>query len=683
MRRVGAAAENAAGDERLAYPAMGLLDEAIREHLELKRQHGADEDEVARQETEALGPVSVEELEAETSLDPLHPPDADEAASPDGPFDRAAEAGLTGERDTPSFEWHGSASNEIEVPSFVPAEPEPGPASSSEPPAGLEPPAKLEAPADLEPRADVETPADLEAPDDLETPGDVEPPAPAERSAEEGGPPITDMPTELFEPLDVEGASGADEPLESERLGDVEEFREDEARLEGEEPLPPPPSSDVDPRPGEPAFGAEDEVALAPDPSGADLPAEVEPPLAEERAGLEPSIPVDDHEPLAERGPIIEGEQVLVEPEDLEPPEEPSVESLALDALDEPVEPAPAQSSDERPEEAPVTGEWPAPGPAFARDPVEEEPFAGDLSQEEPAPIEAPLDDSGFSGPVAESEARTMEPEPVEHAPLGEPPVDELGPADALARDEAIEEPLEETALYELPPAAGDPQADEPLADEPLAEEPLAEEPLADEPLAEGPLADEPLAEGPLAEHDVAGAPFAEERLIEEESRVVSESSIAESREPDVPAVPESAHRDLGEALDPTGAEPSPEWGVVDQPTASFAVEEELAAGATGNPKLSSADPLEPEPLETEPDPLTTEPESLAGEPEPPGRAEPEDQLEDSLYLDEERNGPAEIIDDESADPESRSARGFFEDTVEHEGVRRGEGSRPDADFEG
>ncbi|HEX2015257.1 MAG TPA: hypothetical protein VGN69_01085 [Solirubrobacteraceae bacterium] len=35
---------------------MGLLDEAIREHLELKRRRGADAAEVARQETEALGP---------------------------------------------------------------------------------------------------------------------------------------------------------------------------------------------------------------------------------------------------------------------------------------------------------------------------------------------------------------------------------------------------------------------------------------------------------------------------------------------------------------------------------------------------------------------------------------------------------------------------------------------------
>src|ERR687888_1709633 len=34
---------------------MGLLDDAIREHLELKRKHGADPDDVARQEQEALG----------------------------------------------------------------------------------------------------------------------------------------------------------------------------------------------------------------------------------------------------------------------------------------------------------------------------------------------------------------------------------------------------------------------------------------------------------------------------------------------------------------------------------------------------------------------------------------------------------------------------------------------------
>jgi hypothetical protein len=36
---------------------MGLLDDAIREHLDLKRRRGADPDEVQRAEREALGPV--------------------------------------------------------------------------------------------------------------------------------------------------------------------------------------------------------------------------------------------------------------------------------------------------------------------------------------------------------------------------------------------------------------------------------------------------------------------------------------------------------------------------------------------------------------------------------------------------------------------------------------------------
>jgi hypothetical protein len=36
---------------------MGVLDDAIREHLELKRRHGVAEDEVQRQEEEALGPA--------------------------------------------------------------------------------------------------------------------------------------------------------------------------------------------------------------------------------------------------------------------------------------------------------------------------------------------------------------------------------------------------------------------------------------------------------------------------------------------------------------------------------------------------------------------------------------------------------------------------------------------------
>jgi hypothetical protein len=41
---------------------MGLLDEAIREHLELKRRSGADPSAIAREEREALAPVFPDEL---------------------------------------------------------------------------------------------------------------------------------------------------------------------------------------------------------------------------------------------------------------------------------------------------------------------------------------------------------------------------------------------------------------------------------------------------------------------------------------------------------------------------------------------------------------------------------------------------------------------------------------------
>ena len=49
---------------------MGALDDAIREHLELKRQHGASEEEILQAEAEALGPAR---------RDPTAEPFADDA----------------------------------------------------------------------------------------------------------------------------------------------------------------------------------------------------------------------------------------------------------------------------------------------------------------------------------------------------------------------------------------------------------------------------------------------------------------------------------------------------------------------------------------------------------------------------------------------------------------------------
>jgi hypothetical protein len=66
---------------------MGLLDDAIREHLELKRRRGADPDEVARQEDEALGdPRTGEFAQPDAAQAVAEPPAPAEPAPPaDGP----------------------------------------------------------------------------------------------------------------------------------------------------------------------------------------------------------------------------------------------------------------------------------------------------------------------------------------------------------------------------------------------------------------------------------------------------------------------------------------------------------------------------------------------------------------------------------------------------------------------
>jgi hypothetical protein len=75
---------------------MGLLDDAIREHLELKRQHGADPDEVARQEQEVLGETArkAEFAKLERDGDVAAAEEPAEAGDEREPFDaEALEAG--------------------------------------------------------------------------------------------------------------------------------------------------------------------------------------------------------------------------------------------------------------------------------------------------------------------------------------------------------------------------------------------------------------------------------------------------------------------------------------------------------------------------------------------------------------------------------------------------------------
>jgi hypothetical protein len=98
---------------------MGLLDDAIREHLELKRQHGADPGEVERQEREALGAPRQAEFAA-TGDEPAEP--AAEAAEAE-PVAEAAEPVDAGEEREP-FDVEALETPEDEEDEVAPPEPD-------------------------------------------------------------------------------------------------------------------------------------------------------------------------------------------------------------------------------------------------------------------------------------------------------------------------------------------------------------------------------------------------------------------------------------------------------------------------------------------------------------------------------------------------------------------------------
>jgi hypothetical protein len=101
--------------------AMGILDEAIRDHLELKRQHGAENDELKRLEDEAFGP-------------PTRPGEPD--------FPDSAEASTTNGGAEPTTAEEDAADAERGDAAVADAEPEGG---------GLEPTTAEEDAADAQP----------------------------------------------------------------------------------------------------------------------------------------------------------------------------------------------------------------------------------------------------------------------------------------------------------------------------------------------------------------------------------------------------------------------------------------------------------------------------------------------------------------------------------------------------
>lgn len=153
---------------------MSILDDAIREHLELKRQHGADDSELKQLEDEAFGPA--ERPSAEQALpDPAaEAPTEFLTPSPEAAEEKEA-------RREPSF---GIADLQ-EAPEQAPPEEQPGPAEEPVP-------AEEEQPA-MEHEVVPEEPA--------------EPPPSSEHSTEERHA-IAEHPTELY---DVEGEIAASE----------------------------------------------------------------------------------------------------------------------------------------------------------------------------------------------------------------------------------------------------------------------------------------------------------------------------------------------------------------------------------------------------------------------------------------------------------------------------------------
>lgn len=129
---------------------MGILDDAIREHLELKRQHGGDPSEIDRLEREALGPVRRQPLDsadqepvslAEVDDDSTESQETGELGESDHEeyyeeeYSDEAETGDWGEPFEDGFERPSSRGSRASSGDPPPATPEP---KSAEPPAAPE-----------------------------------------------------------------------------------------------------------------------------------------------------------------------------------------------------------------------------------------------------------------------------------------------------------------------------------------------------------------------------------------------------------------------------------------------------------------------------------------------------------------------------------------------------------------
>ena len=155
---------------------MGLLDEAIKEHLELKRRHGADPGEVARLEHEALGPARRDPGAVAPVVEPVVEEPAAEPVVHDPYLEEDADEVLADERlEAPVHHVEPKAVPEPEAARepepVAPAEPEPVEPEPEPDVAAVEQPTRQFSLQELEAASQAPPlpPAD-EAPDDPEHP---------------------------------------------------------------------------------------------------------------------------------------------------------------------------------------------------------------------------------------------------------------------------------------------------------------------------------------------------------------------------------------------------------------------------------------------------------------------------------------------------------------------------------
>jgi hypothetical protein len=230
---------------------MGVLDDAIREHLELKRSRGATDDEIARDEAEALGPARRERAADPNAGFVEALSEEGDAVAPPPPPPAAEEAPIAAE----------AAHDELALP------PDEAPLEDLEPVAEAEPPGEPEPPTAVEP----EPPTAVEPEPAVEPPTAIEEPAASfdEPTAVHQPPAVHEPPEPVagdeMEPDEVpadERLSGpppalSDETVEYDVLADIPPGAGVEDELVDEAPppraVPPPPLADDPSAPPAPA----------------------------------------------------------------------------------------------------------------------------------------------------------------------------------------------------------------------------------------------------------------------------------------------------------------------------------------------------------------------------------------------------------------------------------------------